>query len=129
MNKYELKIKIQDCTDKIVQESYIVEAHSIFEAVTKLNEKIQEIEEIESATKKNYTELILNDKEKFYEIKVAFITLDEKAGKEKRTHVNMLVQASSIDDAKSEHDRHMKDTLSDYEVVAVRETKIIDVIM
>lgn len=129
MNKYELKIKIQDCTDQIVQEFYIVGAHSIFEAVTKINERLQNIDEIESAVKKNYAELILNDKEKFYEIKVAFITLDEKAGKEKRTHVNMLVQASSIDDAKSEHDEYMKDTLSDYEVVAVRETKIIDVIM
>lgn len=129
MNKYELKIKRQDCTDKIVQESYIVEAYSIFEAVTKINERLQNIDEIESAVRKNYAELILNDKEKFYEIKVAFITLDEKAGKEKRTHVNMLVQASSIDDAKSEHDEYMKDTLSDYEVVAVRETKIIDVIM
>lgn len=128
MNKYELKIKRQDCTDKIVQESYIVEAYSIFEAVTKINERLQNIDEIESAVRKNYAELILNDKEKFYEIKVAFITLDEKAGKEKRTHVNMLVQASSIDDAKSEHDEYMKDTLSDYEVVAVRETKIIDVI-
>lgn len=65
--------------------------------------------------------------DKFYKVKVNFITLDEKTASEKRKASYILVQAASLDEAiKNFHDG-MKGTLADYEIEAISETKIVEV--
>lgn len=58
---------------------------------------------------------------------MAFITIDEKKDKEKRTYVNYLIQAKSIERAKRYVDEVMGKTMIDYEMKSLSETKIFDV--
>ena len=65
--------------------------------------------------------------DKWYKVKVAFITIDEKTEKEKRQKFTYLVQASSSENALANTNECFKGSMSDYEIVDVNETKILDV--
>lgn len=64
--------------------------------------------------------------DKWYKAKLNYIVFDEKANKEKRTPVYMLVNAGSNHAAHALITNHMKGTLSDYEIADIVETKILD---
>lgn len=66
--------------------------------------------------------------DRWYRVKITFITLDEKSGKEKRTAQNLLVNACSVNAAHDVTVEHMKGCMSDYEIGNIDETKILDVI-
>ena len=63
----------------------------------------------------------------FFKAKIQFITLDEKSGKEKRTPMIYLVQATSLDNAVQNIGVAMQGTMIDYAKSSVAETKILDV--
>lgn len=65
--------------------------------------------------------------DKWYKCKVNFISLDENSGIEKKTAQYMIVRATDIDDAKATLNDGMKGTMTDYQVEAITETKIMDV--
>jgi hypothetical protein len=65
--------------------------------------------------------------DRFYKIKVYFITLDEKSGSEKKTAATMLAQASNLKEAIAVLEDGMKGTLADYTIASVTETMIMDV--
>lgn len=69
------------------------------------------------------------DPDRWYRVKVSLITLDEKNGREKRTALNLLVNACSVNAAHDLTVEHLKDCMSDYEIGNVDETKILDVIL
>ena len=68
------------------------------------------------------------DPDRWYRVKVSLITLDEKSGREKRTALNLLVNACSVNAAHDLTVEHLKGCMSDYEIGNVDETKILDVI-
>ena len=68
------------------------------------------------------------DPDRWYRVKVSLITLDEKNGREKRTALNLLVNACSVNAAHDLTVEHLKGCMSDYEIGNVDETKILDVI-
>lgn len=68
------------------------------------------------------------DPDRWYRVKISFITLDEKSGREKRTAQNLLVNACSVNAAHDVTVEHMKGCVSDYEIGNIDETKILDVI-
>ncbi|MFY9516008.1 MAG: DUF4494 family protein, partial [Dysgonamonadaceae bacterium] len=75
-----------------------------------------------------YNETFFNETgDRYYKAKLYFITLDEKSGAEKKTAVNMLVQASTLKEALDIVDTEMKKTMIDYSVAALTETAIMDV--
>lgn len=63
---------------------------------------------------------------KWYKVRVAYITLDDKTGKEKKTYVNSLIQSESTAAAEKDFNQIINNTI-DYEVVGVSETPIMDV--
>ena len=65
--------------------------------------------------------------DRFYIVKVNFITLDEKSGAEKRTPAKMMAQASTLKEAIAVLEEGMKGTIADYRIVSVTETMIMDV--
>lgn len=65
--------------------------------------------------------------DRYYKVKVNFITIDERSGAEKRSPSYILVQASSFPDAFHRFTAGMKGTLADYEIESIAETKIMDV--
>lgn len=119
---------------KKVSESYIVDALSFTEAEKRFLEYIEPFMsgefEVKAVKRANYSEIVSATYEcanKWFKSKVAFITLDEKTGIEKKSCQNMLVQASDLRDAVKRLDKHMEGTLADYEISAVAETAIMDV--
>lgn len=69
----------------------------------------------------------IDDDDLWYKARLAFITIDEKTEKEKRSYVTYLIQAKSLERAKRYIDEVMGRTMIDYEVKGVVETKIMDV--
>lgn len=77
----------------------------------------------------SYKEVFFSDADKddkFYKVRCNFITLDEKSGKEKKTAVDYLVQAATVEGARKNLDEAMSGTMIDYVIVSVIETNIMD---
>lgn len=78
--------------------------------------------------KSNIAEIFRDDSgDKWYKVKVAFITIDEKTAAEKRKASYILVQASDFKSAYDNFIDGMKGTMADFEIVAITETAIMDV--
>lgn len=65
---------------------------------------------------------------KYFSTKVSFITLED-SGKEKKSAVYYMLEASSVEAANKTMVAFMKDTLSIYEINNVVETKIVEVLI
>ena len=120
--------------EKNVTEKYLVDALSFTEAEARIIEEIQPFISVEfkvsGINRAHYSEVFLsNDSsaDKFYKIRINYITLDEKTGTEKRMIAKMLVQAGSFEDALSNFENGMRGTIADYEIIEVSETPIMDV--
>lgn len=123
---------LENGMQKKVTELYIVDALSFTEAESRI---IGEMScfisgEFDVVSEKitNYSELVENAQgDKWYRVKVNYITLDEKTGKEKKAPKYLLVQAKDIDNARAMTNEFMKDSMVDWNCEAVQETKIMDV--
>lgn len=117
---------------KKVTEPYLVDALSFTEAEARIIENLRPFitgEFVVTDIKRSrLSEIFFNENgDKYYKVKVNFITLDEKSGSEKKTPAFMLAQASTIEEAKERFEESMKGTMSDYVVESIKETKIMDV--
>lgn len=135
---YETKVKYQktmeDGSEKVVTESYIVEALSCTEAEASIIKEITPYSggdtNVPSTKEANFKEVFFSDNsedDKWYAAKLQFITIDEKSEKEKRSNVNYLVQSKSLARALRYVDEVMGKTMIDYDIVGLNETKIYDV--
>ena len=135
---FETKIKYQKCmedgSEKVVTESYIVEALSCTEAEASIIKEMALYShgetKVPSTKKANFSEIFFSDKDdddKWFSAKLQFITIDEKSEKEKRSNVNYLVQAKSLARALRYVDEVIGKSMLDYDIVSLSETKIIDV--
>mgnify|MGYP001137314482 FL=1 len=76
----------------------------------------------------HFSESFFNESgDRFYKVRIYFITMDEKSGAEKRTLAKMLTQASSVKEALDNFEEGMKGTLADYTIMEISETPIMDV--
>ena len=135
---FECKIRYEKVTEdglqKKVNESYVVDALSFSEAENRITEEMSscisgefEVADIKKAA---YKEVFFTDDniaDKWYKAKLQFITIDEKSEKEKRSTVNYLVQAGSMNGAMKNIDEVMGGTMIDYVVSSVAETTLMDV--
>ena len=122
-----------DGEEKRVKETIVVEAESFGDAEEKaLTEYDGYDVDIVSVSIAPYKEVLFSkdgNDDKFYKAKVEFILLDEKTGKEQRTKVVYLVQASSLSRALAYIDKVMKDAMIDYVSVAATGTSVEDVFL
>ena len=136
-NFFECKVKynkvLEDGKEKMDTEKYLVSAMSFTEAEANFIKEITPYISgeffIDDISRADYSELFLSEDEsadKYYDAKLAFITLDEKSGKEKKTNVNMLVQAADMRDAMNKLDEGMQ-MMCDYQSVKLQETSLVDV--
>lgn len=117
---------------KKVTESYLVDAVSFTEAEARIIEEIRPFMSgdfsIPAIKKTNIAEIFPDDTaDRWWLVKFNFITLDEKTGTERRSAVHVMVQADSQQGATDRFNRGMKDTVGDFEIEKVAETKIMDV--
>lgn len=118
---------------KKVTEPYLVDALSFTEAEARIIEErtpyISGELNVTAVKRTKIAEIFWNDDEqadRFYTVKVAFITIDEKTGVEKKTSTLMLVQAAGFKDAMEHFLAGMKGTMADFEIQAITETPILD---
>lgn len=133
---FECKVRYERMTEngmvKKVNEPYLVDALSFTEAETRIIEKITPYISgdftISAVKKTRISEIFFDDSgDKYYMVKVNFISLDEKSGVEKKSANFMLVQASDFPGALAKFQEGMKGTLADYEIASITETPIMDV--
>ena len=135
-NWFECKLRYDKMLDtgiqKTVTEPYLVDALSFTEAEARIIEEIKPyisgeftVSDIKRA---KYTDSFFNETgDRYYKAKLYYITLDEKSGSEKKTAVNMLVQASSLREAMDIVEGEMAQTMVDYQFMAISETAIMDI--
>lgn len=134
-NWYKIKVTYdkeinQEGMMKRVSEAYLLDAVSFTDAEARINKILEPRGSftIGDISRVRLAETFLNNTgERFYIAKVGFISLDEKAGIEKKTYVQMLVQADDIQEALDGINNGMKGTLADYDISAIKETNIVDV--
>ena len=137
-NWFEVKFQYEKTQDdgmqKKVTEPYVVDALSFSEAETKIIEEmkiyISGDTDVKAITRAPYKEIFFDEREsadKFYKAKLDFITIDERTEKEKKSTVTYLVQADTLDGAKKNIMEVMDDTMIDYIIQSIAETKIMDV--
>lgn len=119
---------------KQVAESYLVEAMSFTEAEARITQQMQPYMSgefsVSAVNRRKYEDVLLNDdRDKLYHVKLMFITIDEKTATEKRKPSYLLVQARDIADVLSQVEILMSDSVTDYDIVSVNESRILDVFM
>lgn len=117
---------------KKTTENYIVEAISFKEAEERITEYMQPYVNGDFSIKQikqvSYNEIVENnDGEYWWEAKINLITIDEKTAKEKKTAIKLLVSADNLQDAMKATQRNMKETMSDYTEVSIKQTNIKDI--
>lgn len=119
---------------KKVSEPYLVDALSFTEAEKRIIEEITpfmtgifEVSDIKKPRIAEIFEAKEDAADRYFRLKLSFITLDEKSGKEKKSSQNVLVQAEDLRDAIRRLDEGMKGSVSDYDIVAVTDTPIMDI--
>ena len=139
MKAFEVKVKyekmMEDGTNKIVSEVYLTDALSFTEAEAIATEEMSMLAggefEVAAIKKVNYAEIIKSENDNegtWFKCKLAFITIDEKTEKEKKSNVSYLVEGSNLESAKVRMTKAMDGTMIDYVFVKIEETPIMDIL-
>lgn len=135
-NWFECKVRYDKTQEtgvvKTVTEPYLVDAISFTEAEERIVKEMEPfiggVFSVSDIRRKKFAETILSENgDRYYNARLAFITLDDKSGSEKKTAVNMLVQASSLREAMDIVEGEMAQTMVDYQFMAISETAIMDI--
>ena len=135
-NWFECRVRYEKMLEsgmqKMVTEPYLVDALSFTEAEARI---IQEITPymsgeftISNIKRVKFAESFFNDHgDRYYRMRLFFITINEKTGTEKKTSVNMLVQASTLKEAVEITETEMEKSMVDYSIASATESPIMDV--
>ena len=135
-NWFECKVRYEKMLEsgmqKMVTEPYLVDAWSFTEAEARITEEITPYMSgefsISDIKRVKYSESFFNETgDRYYRMRLYFITLDEKSGTEKKTATNMLVQASTLKEAVLIIEAEMEKSMVDYTIASATETAIMDV--
>ena len=135
-NWFECKVRYDKIQEngavKKVNEPYLVDALSFTEAEARIIEEqtpyISGEFSVSAVKRTKISEIFFNeDGDRWYLVKVAFITIDERTGVEKRSATLILVQASDFRDSLEKFVEGMKGSMADYEIVSITETPLMDV--
>ncbi len=137
-NWFECKIRYEKTMDdglqKKVTEAYTVDALSFTEAEQRILEEVSSYIsgefEVADIKKAPYKEIFFSDEDsadRWYKAKLVFIMIDDKTEKEKKSSVNYLVQAATLNAAVKNIDEVMGGTMIDYVIASVAETALMDV--
>lgn len=135
---FECKIQYEKTMDdglqKKVTECYVVDALSFTEAEQRIMEELSSyisgefaIKDIKIAPYKEIFFADMDSADRWYKAKLQFITIDEKTAKEKRSSINYLVNAGTLNSAVKNIEEVMGGTMIDYVIAAIAETTIFDV--
>lgn len=122
---------LEDGKVKKVKECFLVDALSVTEAEARLIKEVTPLIsgefKVNAVNEENITELFKSKTGGYwFKVKVSMTVIDE-VGKEKTSRYVMCVQCEDIRNVLSRLDECLADTMSDYVVNSVVETKYLDV--
>ncbi len=135
-NWFECKVRYDKMMEngvvKKVNEPYLVDALSFTEAEARIIEEqtpfISGEFSVSAVKRTKITEIFRDDTaDKWYLVKVAFITIDEKTAAEKKSTSLILTAGSDFKNAYDNFMSGMKGTMADFDIVSIAETPIMDV--
>lgn len=117
---------------KKVNEPYLVDALSFTEAEARIIEEMTPFISgdfsVSAVKRTKISEIFRDDStDRWYLVKVAFITIDEKTAAEKKAVSQILVAANDFKGAYDNFMEGMKGVLGDFEIQSINETMIMDV--
>ena len=140
-NWYKFRVKYGKQLDngktKKVSEEYLVDAESFTETekrAAKAASKLFETRsfDITAISREPISEIIRNEDDdednKWYKAVVAFVTENEETGEKKYSPQNIYVQATDTTDADSRLRDHMSNSMEEWTVKSIAETKVLDVL-
>ena len=140
MSKYfECTVKYEKMTEKgtnkLTTEKYVLDSLSFTESEANMLAYIEPFVNgvccVHAIKRCGYEEVVLSDNEeddKFYEVRLLFVSVDENTMKEKKVPYDMLFQAKNMEGVLSKVKELMKGSMVDYESIKVQETAILDFI-
>lgn len=135
-NWFECKVRYDKTMEngliKKVNEPYLVDALSFTEAESRIIEEqtpfISGDFSVSAVKRTKISEIFWDDTaDKWWLVKVAFITIDEKTAAEKKTTTLILTAADNIKQAYDNFMQGMQGTMGDFEIVSITETPLMDV--
>lgn len=137
-NWFETKVRydkvMENGAQKKVTDTFLVDAINFTEAESRITEEVCHMASefsISAVKRTKIAEIFFDDvddtADKWYLVKVGFITIDEKTAAEKRSNSLILVQASNFKEAYEHFEEGMKGTMADYDIVSICETPLMDV--
>ena len=124
----------EDGTTKSVTQKYLVDALSFTEAEERIIEEMKPFTcggiDVSAVKKVNITELFENTADiadTWFRLKCVSIEVDEKTGEDKEKPFVVMVQSSCCYNSIQDFEEKMKESMMDYRIVEVKETKILDV--
>ena len=117
---------------KKVNEPYLVDALTFTEAESRIIEEMKPYisgeYSISSEKKTKISEIFYHEGgDRYYLVKAAFISYDNKTDTEKKSISQILVQACNLEEALNNFNEGMKGTVDDYTIVSIAETAIMDI--
>ena len=135
-NWFECKVRydkmMENGVQKKVNEPYMVDALSFTEAEARIIEELTPFISgdftVSAVKRTKISEIFWDDSaDKWYLVKVAFITIDEKSAVEKKSISFILVAANNFKEALANFMEGMKGTMADFDIVSITEPPIMDV--
>lgn len=135
---YEVSIRyekvMENGKEKKVTEKYLCDALSLTESEARIIEEMTPFIsgefQVKSSKCAKYSEVFTSNDERddtWFKCNLSYVILDEKSGAERKTSVNVLVQACDLRMAVKNLDEAMKGTMADYIIESVADSKIMDV--
>lgn len=135
-NWFECKVRYDKMMEngvvKKVTEPYLVDALSFTEAESRIIEEqtpsISGDFSVSAVKRTKISEIFWDDSaDKWYLVKVAFVTIDEKTAVEKKTSTLILTAGNDLKDAYDNFMAGMEGTMADFEIQSIAETPLMDV--
>lgn len=135
-NWFECKVRYDKMMEngvvKKVTEPYLVDALSFTEAESRIIEEqtpfISGDFSVSAVKRTKISEIFWDDSaDKWYLVKVAFVTIDEKTAVEKKTSTLILTAGNDLKDAYDNFMAGMEGTMADFEIQLIAETPLMDV--
>ncbi len=118
--------------EKKVSEPYLVDAVSFTEAESRIYKELEQMIRgdfhVTNIRKAGYSDIFPSDNgDRWYKCKVSYVSVDEKAGKEKKIVSQMLVMAYNLKEAYDNLLKSLSGITIDFDVTGINESPVMDV--
>ncbi len=112
-------------------EAYMISAMSFTEAEARLQMILESYipeYELQSCSKTKMTDAVYSENEdKWYKVKLAYVSYDEDSGKEKKINETFMVAASNLKEVYERMEERMEGSIVDWEITGITLTNILDI--